>query len=91
MGYEHGKEICKIFERHTSSVNFVAFSPDSKCIASGSSDGVIFEWATETGHMVSGLFERHTDTIISVMFSPDGKSIVSGSWDHTARIWGGDV
>jgi WD40 repeat protein len=41
-------------------VSSVAFSPDGKRIASGSSDKSIRVWDAETGEMVSGPFEGHT-------------------------------
>src|SRR6266481_1783396 len=77
----------KIIEGHTSSVTTVAFSPDGKHIASGSSDKTIRVWDAESGNVVAGPFEGHNHAVWSVAFSPDGKHIASGSSDKTIRVW----
>jgi WD40 repeat protein len=59
----------------------LAFSPDSKRIASGS--GV---WDAATGKQVLAL-QGHTDGLYSVAYSGDGKRIVTGGEDGTARVW----
>src|SRR5882724_2302333 len=66
-------------------VDSVAFSPDGKCIVSGSHDNTIRVWNAKTGAVVSGAW--HIDWVTSVAFSPDGKRIVSGSGDQTIRVW----
>ena len=73
-------------------VHSIAFSPDGKTIASGSSDNTIRFWDSETGTRlhkikikISGL-DPHFD-FYSVVFSPDGKTIASGSNDNTSRLW----
>jgi WD40 repeat protein len=68
----------------------VAFSPDGKCIVSGSSDKTIRVWNADSGAVISGPFEGHTNSVMSVAFSPDGKRIVSGSSDKTIRVWNAD-
>ncbi|KIM21762.1 hypothetical protein M408DRAFT_324867 [Serendipita vermifera MAFF 305830] len=72
---------------HTDYVNCVAFSPDGRCIVSGSRDTTIRVWDAETGEVVTGPFKGHTDSVNSVEFSPDGRRIVSGSQDATIRVW----
>lgn len=68
-------------------VNSVAFSPDGKCLASGSNEKTIRIWDAETGVLTSGLLEGHVHWVESVVFSPDGKRVASGSSDNTIRIW----
>ncbi|KAJ5152980.1 G-protein beta WD- 40 repeats containing protein [Penicillium canariense] len=71
---------------HKGNVNTVAFSPDGKQFASGSSDGTIKLWNTATGDLQKAL-ERHSASVNSVAFSPDGKHIISGSDDRTIKLW----
>ena len=80
-----------VFTGHKSAVNSVAFSPDGKRIASGSSDNTIRVWDAETGAVVSGPFEGHSSSINSVAFSPDGKRVASDSDHRTIRMWAADI
>jgi len=62
-----------VLQGHIGDVWSVAFSPNGRWIASGSSDKSIQVWDAETGKMVSGPFEGHTGDVLSVAFSPDGR------------------
>jgi len=64
----------------------VAYSPDGKSLASGSSDNTVRLWDVATGNELRRL-EGHADWVWSVAFSPDGKSLASGSSDNTVRLW----
>ena len=66
---------------HTLYINWVAFSKDSQCIVSGSSDYTIQVWDAETGEVVLGPLEGHTLYVNSVAFSPDSRRIISGLFD----------
>ncbi|TDL20643.1 hypothetical protein BD410DRAFT_871159, partial [Rickenella mellea] len=80
-----------ILEGHNDIITSVAFSPDSKYIASGSLDKTIRVWDTETGMVICGPLKGHTHHIISLAFSSSGKHIVSGSNDKTIRVWETDT
>lgn len=70
---------------HTGSVLSVAFSPDSKILASGSWDTTIGLWDVETGrHKIS--FTQHKNGIWAVAFSPNGKTLASSSYG-SVRLW----
>ncbi len=64
----------------------LAFSPDGKRLAVGSSDGIARVFDTATGqelHTLSG----HTSLIGSVAFSPDGTRLATSSTDGTTKVW----
>ncbi len=63
---------------HTGAVLPVAFSPDGKILASGSTDYKIILWNTESGRQIRTL-EGHDHVVESVAFSPGGKTLASGS------------
>ncbi|CEL03835.1 hypothetical protein ASPCAL04975 [Aspergillus calidoustus] len=73
-------------EGHSDSILLVAFSPDSKELASSSSDNTIKLWDPTTGELRQNL-EGHSDSVRSVAFSPDGKQLASGSNDKTIMVW----
>ena len=73
-------------EGHSDSVNSVAFSGDSRQLASASSDKTIKLWDTATGQCMATL-EGHSDSVNSVAFSGDGCQLASASWDHTVKLW----
>lgn len=72
-------------EGHSDHVNSVAFSPDSKSIASGSRDGTIKIWDAITGHCKMTIAD-HDGEANSIAFSPDSQYLAWGS--RTAfSIW----
>jgi hypothetical protein len=63
-----------------------SWSPDSKWIATVSTDHAVRIWEPETGKCRMALF-GHTDWLLSVAISPDSQRVVTASEDKTARIW----
>jgi geranylgeranyl transferase type-2 subunit beta len=64
----------------------VAFSPDGKLLATGSSDNVARVFDGGTSRQLVAL-KGHDNGITSVGFHPDGQWLATGSFDHTAAIW----
>ena len=75
----------RVFSGHTNIVWGVAFSPDGKYLASGSSDGTARLWDLGTGETIH-IFEAHAGEVGEVAFSPDGKYLLAGSTGG-AHIW----
>lgn len=77
-------------EGHSAWVRCLAFSADSKLLASGSLDNTIQLWDIETGQCLKTL-RGHTSNIQSLAFTASseetGQFLASGSSDHTIRLW----
>jgi WD40 repeat protein len=80
-----GRERCRLAGNHHL-VACLAFSPDGKFLALGSSDGTVRVWDPVLGKELRSL-EGHRGIVNSVAFSRDGKRLVSGSTDTTVLIW----
>jgi WD40 repeat protein len=64
----------------------VAFSPDSKLLASAGFGGIVRVWDLAIGKGRPPL-KDHGWAIDSVAFSPDGRHLASASADTSVRIW----
>jgi WD40 repeat protein/uncharacterized caspase-like protein len=66
-------------------IRSIAFSPDSRTIASDDGSDRVMLLDVKTGRL-RGL-SGHEKEINSIAFSPDGKRLVSGSFDTTVKLW----
>ncbi|MCP3136507.1 WD40 repeat domain-containing protein [Pyxidicoccus xibeiensis] len=66
-------------------VSSVAFSEDSKRVATGDRRGAVTVWNMEGQRL--GVLEGHRACVGAVAFSADGDFLASGSDDTTALIW----
>src|SRR5947209_3549939 len=69
------------------SVESVAWSPDSKLIASGAYDRTVKVWDATTEGKPLFTYTGHILAVSSVAWSPDGKRIASASYDDTVQVW----
>jgi eukaryotic-like serine/threonine-protein kinase len=67
----------------------LAFSPDSRRLASAGYDRIVRLWDTASGREVLDL-HGHADIMGRVLFSPDGQRLASASADGTVRVWDGN-
>jgi serine/threonine protein kinase len=65
---------------HRKEVRSVAFSPDGKTLASGSSDGTAKLWDASTRELLR-TFEAPDSEVVAVAYSPDGESIAMATSD----------
>ena len=71
---------------YTGNFRTVAFSPNGRIFASGSSKGAIIFWDVKTGTEIRTLI-GHIGGVFSIIFSPDGTKLISGSHDKTIKLW----
>ncbi len=91
-----GKDI-HVLKRHWGNVNAVAFSPDSKILATGGDFSINF-WDTATGQNIGTITPKKRDPkhdlpvgggtfVYSLAFSPDGSLLAVGSLDGIVDLW----
>ena len=71
---------------HEKDVISIAFSPDSKYLATGSVDTTIRLWDASTGDLVRVL-EGHSAEVGGLAFSPEAKFLLSSGEDGMLIIW----
>jgi eukaryotic-like serine/threonine-protein kinase len=74
------------YRGHSEAVESVAWSPDSKRIASASYDRTAQVWDANTGKPLY-TYQGHSHAVYSVAWSPDSKRIASASDDRTVQVW----
>ncbi len=78
-------KVLRTFKGHDGAIYSVVFSPDLKCLASGSDDCTIKIWDMHAGQELRTL-TGHKGPIASVAFSSIG-TVISGSDDCTIKVW----
>ncbi len=74
--------------RDNTTITSISFSPDSKIIASGNSDGVI-NLGKQNGTLIKTL-SPNNGTITQITFSPDGKKFAASDVGGNVNVWQSD-
>ena len=67
-------------------VNSLAWSPDTRYIASAESEKVVRIWDATNGKQILQ-YQGHTQSVRAIAWSPDGSCIASASNDRTVHLW----
>ncbi len=79
---EHQRKL----DGHTKTVTSLSFvGPDQKQVVSGSLDGTVRIWDTNSGKSLRTV--KHGAEVTSITVRPDGKAIASAGSDNTVRVW----
>ncbi|MFF9851381.1 WD40 repeat domain-containing protein [Streptomyces litmocidini] len=70
---------------HTRAVISVAFSPDGRTLATGSSDWNMMLWDTGAG-AARAFLAGHTGDVLSIAFAPGGRTVATASPDKTVAL-----
>jgi WD40 repeat protein len=73
-----------VYQSPGNSVEVVAWSPDSRTLATGSTDGTVRVWKGDT---VPETYHSGSSAILTIAWSPDGKSIAAGDIDGNMWVW----
>jgi hypothetical protein len=76
----------RVLAGHRGAVNALAFAPDGRTLAAGSSD--VRLWDLRNGN-VRATLQGHSGLVNALVFSPDGRTLAMGGRhrDNAARIW----
>src|SRR6266567_760324 len=74
------------YRGHSAPVNAIAWSPDSKIIASGSEDKTVQVWDVVTGYNIF-TSRDHSSIVTAVDWSPDGSLLASANGDGYVQLW----
>ena len=87
MSHKRSKiPIIEILEGHTKGVLSVAFHSFAPLLATGSEDGTVKLWNTNSQECLATLVGHHGE-VKSVAFHPTADILISGSMDNDVKLW----
>ena len=75
-----------ILTGHSTYIEYLAFHPSGKILASSAGDRTIRFWDMETKKEISAL-EVPGEVVTALAFSPDGKIVVTGDYEGRVKVW----
>ncbi len=80
------RKLMEQLQGHSGPVHGIAFSPDSRLLATGSEDKTVRLWHVSDGTMIPIPLE-HRGGVASLTYSPDGATLATGSHDGRICLW----
>ena len=75
---------------HRADIDSVAFSPDSRSLATASHDSEVRIWDVRAREL-KRVLRGHEGEVHTVAWSPDGKWLATGGRDRTAKLWDAEI
>jgi WD40 repeat protein len=75
-----------MLQGHTETVNNLTFTPNSRTLLSGSSDGTLRVWDMERGQCLR-ILGGHMVSLLDIDWSPDSTQLASCGADSLVKLW----
>lgn len=81
------RPVARLTDTGGSRVYSVAFSPDSRTLATGDDNGTTYLWNVGTGQQTGKVTDPGPAGVHSVAFSPNGRTLAAGGKNGTTYLW----